>query len=173
MGDDTDAGRRRTLKLLLGTGCAVVAAAAFGPPIAYVVARPPGAGTGARWVRIARADDLVEAKPRRVAIVADRHAAWITEKAVELGSVWVTRRGDSVIALAAACPHLGCTIGAASDGVGFECPCHDSYFGADGVRQHGPSPRDMDPLATRIVDGFVEVDFRSYRPGTEDRVETA
>lgn len=173
MGDAADAGRRRTLKLLLGTGCAAVALAALGPPIAYVVARPPGDAAGEHWVRVARLADLAEAAPRRVAIVADRHAAWITEKAVELGSVWLTRRGDAVVALAAACPHLGCTIGAASDGVGFECPCHDSYFGADGVRQHGPSPRDMDPLATRIVDGFIEVDFRSYRPGTEDRVETA
>lgn len=173
MADDPDAGRRRTLKLLLGTGCAAVAAAALGPPIAYVVARAPSDATGAHWVRVARLDDLVEAKPCRVAVIADRHAAWITEKAVELGSVWLTRRGDSVVALAAACPHLGCTLGAAADGVGFECPCHESYFGADGVRQHGPSPRDMDPLATRVADGFVEVDFRSYRSGTEDRVETA
>lgn len=173
MADDPDAGRRRTLKLLLGTGCAAIAAAALGPPIAYVVAPAPGGTGGERWVRVAKLADLKEGAPRRVAVVADRHAAWITEKAVELGSVWLTRRGDAVVALAAACPHLGCTIGAAADGVGFECPCHDSYFGADGVRQHGPSPRDMDPLVTRLTDGFVEVDFRTYRPGAEDRVETA
>lgn len=173
MANDPDAGRRRTLLLLLGTGCAALATAAVAPPIAYVVAHAAGEGGAERWVRTVRLADLAEAAPRRVAIVADRHAAWITEKAVELGSVWLTRHGDAVTALSATCPHLGCTIGAAPDGVGFACPCHDSYFLADGAREHGPSPRDMDPLATRVVDGFVEVSFKSFRAGVEERVEIA
>ncbi len=173
MADDPDAGRRRTLKLLLGGGCAAIAAAALGPPLAYVALRAPGAGTGEKWVRTVLLSALGEGTPVRVAIVADRHAAWITEHAVELGSVWLVRKGDVVTALSAACPHLGCTIGAAPDGVGFACPCHDSYFHADGSREHGPSPRDMDPLATRVADGFVEVDFRTFRVGAEERVEIA
>ncbi len=173
MATDPDAGRRRTLKLLLGTGCAALATAAVAPPIAYVIARAPGDAGGDRWVRTVKLTDLVEGKPRRVAIIADRHAAWITERAVELGSVWLVRQGDAVTALSATCPHLGCTIGAAPDGTGFACPCHDSYFQANGAREHGPSPRDMDPLTTRITDGFVEVSFKSFRAGVEERVEIA
>ncbi|CAN5774417.1 hypothetical protein BH09MYX1_BH09MYX1_35310 [soil metagenome] len=166
-------GRRRALKILLGTGCAALGLAVLAPPLAYVVARPPGAGGSERWVRTILLAELAPGTPRRVAIIADRHAAWTTERAVELGSVWITRRGDDVVVLSASCPHLGCTIGAAGDGTGFVCPCHDSSFSVDGKRDHGPSPRDMDPLAARVVDGFVEVSFKEFRPGTEERVEIA
>jgi cytochrome b6-f complex iron-sulfur subunit/menaquinol-cytochrome c reductase iron-sulfur subunit len=31
----------------------------------------------------------------------------------------------------------------------------------------------MDPLATRVVDGWVEVDFRRYRDGTSELQEIA
>jgi len=160
------------LELLVGAGGVALACAAAAPPVAYVLA--PGAergGGGARWIRTVRLDALDEGVPRRVAVVADRRAAWVTEKAVELGSVWLVRRGETVRALSAECPHLGCTIASATDGAGFACPCHDSYFTADGHRQDGPSPRDMDTLAARVTDGWIEVDFRSFRTGVPNQVE--
>ena len=157
---------------LLGAGGAALVCAAVAPPIAYVLA-PAGkrGGGGERWVRTVRLDALDEGVTRRIAVIDDRRAAWVTEKSVELGSVWLVRRGETVQALSAECPHLGCTVTSAPDGAGFACPCHDSYFTADGHRQEGPSPRDMDPLVARVTDGWVEVDFRSFRTGVPDRVE--
>jgi len=172
VGKDNRPNRRRVLELLVGAGGVALACAAAAPPIAYILA--PAAkrgGGGERWVRTVRLDALEEGVARRVALVADRRAAWVTEKNVELGSVWLLRRGETVQALSAECPHLGCTIARAPDNAGFACPCHDSYFAVDGRRQDGPSPRDMDALAWRVTDGWVEVDFRSFRTGVPDQVE--
>lgn len=65
------------------------------------------------------------------------------------------RSGEAVRALSAVCPHLGCSIDLAPDSQGFACPGHASRFGLDGAAHAGPSPRDLDPLATRLVDGWL------------------
>jgi cytochrome b6-f complex iron-sulfur subunit/menaquinol-cytochrome c reductase iron-sulfur subunit len=119
-----------------------------------------------------------------VKIVSDVRDAWKLEKDADLGAVWLIRTGGAVRALSVVCPHLGCSIGvrdvppsagpstgATEDKKGFACPCHDSSFSIDGKRQDGPSPRDMDSLATRITDGVVEIDFRRFRQGTPERIE--
>jgi cytochrome b6-f complex iron-sulfur subunit/menaquinol-cytochrome c reductase iron-sulfur subunit len=74
-----------------------------------------------------------------------------------------------VVCFSVICPHLGCSVNAEPGNKGFQCPCHTSAFDADGKRVAGPSPRDMDALATRIAGGFVEVDFRKYRIGIAER----
>jgi len=105
--------------------------------------------------------------------VADERDAWTLTKDVELGAAWLVRRGESVLAWSSTCPHLGCAI-RAGDGAGeggFSCPCHASTFAGDGKRGEGPSPRDMDALATKVEEGFVVVDFRKYRTGTPEKVE--
>jgi Rieske Fe-S protein len=122
-------------------------------------------------VKTLRLDQLRENEPKRVAIVSDRRDAWNYEKGVELGSVWLVKRGDKVLALSAVCPHLGCSVNATAAGT-FACPCHTSAFDGDGKRKSGPSPRDMDSLSTKIEDGFVTVDFRRFRIGVDEKVET-
>jgi cytochrome b6-f complex iron-sulfur subunit/menaquinol-cytochrome c reductase iron-sulfur subunit len=116
-----------------------------------------------------RLTDLREHEPRRVALVSDRVDAWSRERDVELGSIWLVRRGEAVVAFSAVCPHLGCSVNASDKG--FACPCHTSAFDAGGKRTSGPSPRDLDALATRIEDGFVAVDFRRFRIGIPEKVE--
>lgn len=117
-----------------------------------------------------RLDQLKEGEPKRVAIVAERKDAWVVDKNVELGSVWLVKRGDKVLAFSAVCPHLGCSVNAADKG--FACPCHTSAFDADGKKVSGPSPRDLDGLGIKIEDGFVAVDFKKFRIGVAERVET-
>ena len=162
--------RRNLLKVVLASGAAALCASALAPPIAYVVAKRGGAG-GEKWVKTVRLDQLPEGRPRKVKIISDVRDAWKLEKDSELGAVWLVRNGDKVRALSVVCPHLGCSIGASEGGKGFSCPCHDSSFTADGKRQNGPSPRDMDALETRVTDGVVEVDFRRFRQGTPERIE--
>ena len=162
---------RRALIMAAAAGTCAIAAGA-GIPAALVVLSPLRAtaiGTG-RWVRTLRVDQLKENEPKRVAIVSDRRDAWTVEKNVELGSVWLVKRGDKVLAFSAVCPHLGCSINATGDA--FACPCHTSAFDADGKRKSGPSPRDMDTMATKVEDGFVAVDFRRFRIGVAEKVET-
>jgi cytochrome b6-f complex iron-sulfur subunit/menaquinol-cytochrome c reductase iron-sulfur subunit len=153
--------------------CAIAAATAI-PAAAFVAAPLSSKGGGGRWVRTLRLDQLVEGQPKRVAIVDDRRDAWTVERGVELGSVWVVKHGNGVTAFSAVCPHLGCSVNVAPEGgaaAGFACPCHTSAFGPDGKRKSGPSPRDMDVLATRVEEGFVAVDFRRFRIGVHEKVE--
>jgi menaquinol-cytochrome c reductase iron-sulfur subunit len=164
---------RRGVTLAIVAGSCAVAAALVVPVTAFVAGPASSKGAGGRWVRTLRLAELVENEPKRVAIVDDRRDAWTLERGVELGSVWLVTRGEKITALSAVCPHLGCSVnvapGAAS--TGFACPCHTSAFDRDGKRTSGPSPRDMDQLATRLEDGFVVVDFRRFRIGVEDKVE--
>jgi len=162
--------RRNLLKVVLASGAAALCASALAPPIAYVVAKRGGAG-GKKWVKTVRLDQLPEGRPRKVKIVSDVRDAWKLDKDAELGAVWLIRNGNDVRALSVACPHLGCSINTNENDKGYTCPCHDSSFTAEGKRESGPSPRDMDVLDTRLVEGFVEVDFRRFRHGTPERVE--
>lgn len=164
---------RRALTLAVVAGSCAIAAAAAIPAAAFVAAPVAEKSAGGRWVKTMKLADLAEGRPRRVAIVDDRRDAWTLERAVELGSVWLVRKGDLATAFSAVCPHLGCSVNVAADAAqGFSCPCHTSAFDPAGKRTSGPSPRDLDTLATRIEDGFVVVDFRRFRIGVPERVET-
>jgi cytochrome b6-f complex iron-sulfur subunit/menaquinol-cytochrome c reductase iron-sulfur subunit len=174
MADDDQAprgGRRTLLVLAAGAGACAIGAAVAIPAAAFVAAPLSSGAGGGRWVKTLRLDQLKEGEPKRVAIVADRRDAWTVERDVELGSVWLVKRGDKVTAFSAVCPHLGCSVNATSNGA-FACPCHTSAFDADGKKKSGPSPRDLDTLATKIEDGFVAVDFRRFRIGIAEKVET-
>ena len=171
---EEDAGRRRALKLLVGTGSVAFACALAAPAAVFVSAPANEAGGGGkqRWIKTVRLDALVDAEPKKVAIIADQRDAWTLTKDVELGAVWLVRHGDKVLALSAICPHLGCSVDVrAGDGKGFGCPCHTSSFDPAGHRTGGPAPRDMDALETRIDAGFVLVDFRKFRMSVPQQIE--
>ena len=163
---------RRALIMAAAAGTCAIAAGAGIPAALLVMAPLRATASSGRWVKTLRADQLKENEPKRVAIVSDRRDAWTVEKNVELGSVWLVKRGDKVLAFSAVCPHLGCSINATGEGGAFACPCHTSAFDPDGKRKSGPAPRDMDTMATKIEDGFVAVDFRRFRIGVAEKVET-
>ncbi len=165
--------RRSAIRLLVGAGSLAWAGALAVPAVRFLVP-PDGDGPGReRWIRVARLADLPPGEPRRLAVSGDVHDAWAVSAGARLGSVWLVREGEHVRAFSAACPHLGCTVEHAPGSVGFTCPCHTSRFGAGGEILDGPSPRGLDPLAARVAGGFVEVDFRRFRPGGAERVEAA
>lgn len=62
------------------------------------------------------------------------------------GPVILVRRGASVIALSARCPHLGCQIHRQDRGA-LVCSCHGSRFGLDGRFVSGPAGQDLPRLA--------------------------
>ncbi len=167
-------GRRKALKVLTVVGSAAFCGA-LAVPTAIFIAAPvkKGDDVGRRWVRTLKADALREGEPKKVAIVMDEHDAFSVQKNVELGAAWLVRRGETIVAYSVVCPHLGCSINLEAEGKGFSCPCHTSAFSPDGNRIAGPSPRDMDSLATRIEAGFVEIDFHKFRIGVPEKVEIA
>jgi cytochrome b6-f complex iron-sulfur subunit/menaquinol-cytochrome c reductase iron-sulfur subunit len=147
-------------------GCGALAV----PTLRFVVEPAAGGAGSGRWIKTVRLEALPEGQPKRVELVADHRDAWTLETAVALGAAWLVREGNAARAWSTTCPHLGCAINRAPTGPGFACPCHDSAFDGEGRRLTGPSPRDLDTLATRVEDGYVLVEFRRFRQGAPEKV---
>jgi cytochrome b6-f complex iron-sulfur subunit/menaquinol-cytochrome c reductase iron-sulfur subunit len=157
------------LRLLAAVAGAAGCSALAYPVLSVVVAPASAGGSGGRWIPTVPLDSLAEGQPTRVELVADHRDAWTLEKAVQLGAAWVVRKGTAVVAWSVVCPHLGCAIAALPAAAGFNCPCHDSSFDPEGRRLNGPSPRDLDTLATRVDAGVVSIEFRRFRQGTSEK----
>ena len=70
-----------------------------------------------------------------------------------------------IVALRAACTHLGCITLWQESEQRFRCPCHGSAFTKEGVNVEGPAPRPLERCAIRIADdGRLEIDTaRTFR----------
>ncbi|HEY4118616.1 MAG TPA: Rieske (2Fe-2S) protein [Byssovorax sp.] len=165
-------GRRRALELVVLAGSAAFGVVVAAPAARLAMADAGGAASASRWLPVARLADLPIGRPVRAAVKGDARDAFTLTRGEELGAVWLVRDGETVRALSTTCPHLGCAIDvadASKPDAGFACPCHTSRFSADGAVTSGPSPRAMDRLDTRLVDGHVEVDFKRFRQGVTGR----
>lgn len=96
---------------------------------------------------------------------------WTRHPPTTVGAVFLRREGDAVRAFSTICPHLGCGIDFDGRAGKFACPCHESWFELDGGVSSGPSPRGMDELEAKVVDGHVQVKFEKFKIGTSDKVK--
>lgn len=161
--------RRRVLEAIAGVVATVVGVVVAGPAAAFLTfpTRRRTVFGGDEPIEVARLDALPEGKPVRVTVKArKRRDAWTAFLDVTLGACWLVRRGERVSALSTICPHAGCAVDWDEAGGAFVCPCHDSRFSVDGIRQAGPSPRPLDALDVAITDGRVQVSWRRFRTAT-------
>ncbi len=164
--------RRGMLKTLTALGSAVVAGVLAVPGAGYVLdpllRRRKGEG---EYRTVAAIAQLSDDAPTSFSFIGELRDAWMRARNRQLGTVWLQKRGDQVLAHSAECPHLGCKIRWNQGEGRFFCPCHDSSFDRDGKVLSGPSPRDMDTLEARVREGLVEIRFKRYRTNTRDRNE--
>ena len=163
------------------TACIVAA------PILRFVFIPHGGTTATRgFQRIAPFSLTNPGRPVRITVSADRTDGFIHYPPGPIGVVWLVRNPDGagssdngLRCFQSICPHLGCAINFARDRGVFFCPCHASEFAADGARNFGPAPRNMDELPCRIAgpddDGqrWVEIQYREFRTGTQQPIPKA
>ena len=154
---ESEASRRALLgRAAIGAGAGAAILAAW-PALAALLSRGSDPAPGELpFLPVAREDQIGEL-PTRFPLSAPMRDGWLTVLR-ELGAVWIFRhpgRGDSLIALSASCPHLGCGVERAPNG--YFCPCHESQFDESGARLSGPSPRGLDRLAVRLEHGQVWV----------------
>jgi Rieske Fe-S protein len=71
--------------------------------------------------------------------------------------------------LSAVCPHEGCEVAWEQAINRFSCPCHESYFAADGSRLSGPARRDLDLLPVRVQDDKLQVQYQAFENNVEER----
>lgn len=122
-------------------------------------------------------EDNVTETPRQFDLFEDRQDAWIRYAGQKVGSVFLRRKGDRILAFQASCPSGGCTIRldaetnphSGAEELLFFCPCHGARFDLEGKRLDTVAPRDMDTLEVR-VHGLVFVEFTRFRYGIAEKV---
>lgn len=156
---------RRNFLLLVPLGIfAGVAATVM--TAAFRFLRPTFIRSEAKWSDVAPVALLQGEKPIMRSIIAEHQAGWAST--VEEHFVYVLPKQNQV--LSSVCPHEGCNVSWRDAENEFFCPCHDSYFAADGSRTRGPSRRGLDPLPTREKDGVLQVQYQTFINNTEERI---
>ncbi len=166
--------RRTLLKVLSGVFGGGAAVAVAGPAVRALV-DPAGkvtvSGAG-EFVPVAALDAVPDdGSPVNVPVIVEAPKdGWNKLPATQVGTIFLARKEQSIMALSTICPHLGCGIDYSASSKQFVCPCHDSSFTEDGAVAAGPSPRGMDSLETRVKDGKIEVRFEKFKIGTTEKV---
>ncbi len=167
--------RRRFLDHLWKTLAGLFAAGAALPALVFWWRSPP-TGDGEVWVDLGSAPKIPEGEWLSKAFVYERRDRWRIEQAREL--VYLKRDGRSFRVLSAVCPHTGCLVkrsvsrsrASGATVKGFTCPCHKSFFDADGRSVEGPSPRDLDELEWKVEKRRLKVRYQRFRPGISETV---
>ncbi len=159
-------GRRKFLLLLplgiFASMAGVIAAAAF----RFLRPVSVSATQQATWLDVAPVAELKGEKPLMRAVRAERSAGWATT--FEEQNIFILPKQNHQ-ALSSICPHEGCQVVWRDESNDFFCPCHDSFFAADGAHVSGPARRGLDQLPSREKDGMLQVQHQSFVNNTEER----
>jgi Rieske Fe-S protein len=153
---------RRSFIRLLPLGVVAGVIASIGGA-AFRFLRPRLAAASGRWLDVAIVSELTGPQPIGRTVVAEHIAGWAVT--TEEHNVFVLpAKGNQV--LSAICPHEGCEVTWEQNRNRFSCPCHESYFTADGSRISGPATRGLDTLPMRVQDGKLQVQYVSQEQAT-------
>ncbi|MEO7115500.1 MAG: Rieske 2Fe-2S domain-containing protein [Caldimonas sp.] len=161
--------RRSFFGVLLGIGTVGMGAILSVPVLRYVL-YPLYAKSGKGvWSSIGEMDKFSNlSKPILAPVDLKRVDGWREVDSSQ--TVYVTKDAKGTLAvLSSVCPHLGCTVDWRNGEHDFYCPCHASVFKSDGEYVSGPSPRGMDPLPNKVVDGKLMVKFEYFRENVRNR----
>ena len=159
--DTTQNSRRSFLKLLPLGVLAGVFASIGGAAFRFL--RPRLSGATDAWLDVASLSELSGPQPLMRKIFAEQIAGWAITS--EEHNVFVLPAKNNQV-LSAICPHEGCEVAWESQQNRFACPCHESYFAADGSRISGPTSRGLDSLPMRVQDGKLQVQYVSKEQAT-------
>ncbi len=108
--------------------------------------------------------------PQKFAVFDDIINAWNKQPNQPIGSVWLRKINNQVIAFNVTCPHLGCAVEHRSAQGDFYCPCHTSAFALDGKKLNQIPPRDMDSLDVKVSGNDIWIKFQNFRGATSEKV---
>lgn len=156
---------RRNFLLLIPLGiCAGVFGAIATAALRFL--RPVATEQEMKWLNVGEVAQLTGERPVMRSVIAEHRAGWAST--LEEHFVYVLPKQNHQV-LSSICPHEGCNVAWRDDINQFICPCHDSFFGADGARLSGPSRRGLDPLPSREENGMLQVQYKFFINNTEER----
>jgi Rieske Fe-S protein len=124
---------------------------------AFRFLRPRLVAPSEQWLDVANVSELTGAQPLAKKIVAEHVSGWAVTTAEHNVFVLPAKNNQVVSPI---CPHEGCEVTWEPSTNRFACPCHESFFSADGARVSGPARRDLDLLPTRVQDGKLQVQYK-------------
>jgi menaquinol-cytochrome c reductase iron-sulfur subunit len=148
---------RRSFLELLPLGVLAGVFASIGGA-AFRFLRPRVMAASEHWLDVAAVTDLSGPQPVVKKVVAEQVSGWAVT--LEEHNVFVLPAKNNQV-VSPVCPHAGCEVLWEQAANRFSCPCHESYFAADGSRISGPSPRGLDALPSRVQDGKLQVQYRT------------
>ena len=164
--------RRRFLRWISAVG-ATVSAAVVGIP-SFLAFISPGfrRESPSRWVKLGETALLDIGVPIKRDFSQSVSDAWVEGRVQN--SVWLySEDGEQFTAYNGRCTHLGCGFAFDTEKKVFHCPCHHGLFDVKtGAVVGGPPPRGLDTLPVRVEDGEVLVEFKNYRAGIAEKIET-
>jgi menaquinol-cytochrome c reductase iron-sulfur subunit len=164
--------RRSFLGVLLGLASTTVAALLAVPVVRFLVYPLTSGSTSSGWsVAGSLSEVTASSVPVSRALHLKERDGW--REIDSSPTVYLIRNGNSVQALSAICPHLGCTIPWDAARKEFVCPCHGGVFAPDGHYLSGPPRRGMDTLQTKVTNGNVMVKYQTFRPDVPNKQVTS
>jgi len=104
--------------------------------------------------------------PLRFSLIADKIDAWNLFRNQTIGTVYLRKLANQVIAFNDTCPHLGCKVDYKSSSKTFFCPCHASAFSLEGAKTNDIPPRGLDTLEVKVDSGNrVWVKYENFQRG--------
>lgn len=155
--------RRSFFGVLLGIGTAGMGALLAVPVLRYVLYPLYAKSSRTKWSHVGAMEEFSDlSQPILKTVGLKQIDGWSEVDSSQ--SVYVAKGANGELeVLSAICPHLGCSVSWNKTHDEFICPCHNSIFKPDGKLISGPSPRGMDTLPHKVVDGKLMVEFEYFR----------
>jgi menaquinol-cytochrome c reductase iron-sulfur subunit len=148
--------RQEFLKLLSFTGSGLIAFV-IGIPGAAFFLNYLFVPESRQWIKIGAIDSFKEGETVDVVFKDPYRLPW--EGVTARRTTWLRRvRGDTFLAFAINCTHLGCPIRWEAKAELFLCPCHGGVFYSNGDVAGGPPPRPLHQYPVRVRQGYVEIE---------------
>ncbi|MDP1759361.1 MAG: ubiquinol-cytochrome c reductase iron-sulfur subunit [Thermodesulfovibrionales bacterium] len=142
-----DITRRRFMEIGIGVMGGFIGATSVFPIIGFITA-PSLKQEEEKWIDIGAINDFPPGTYIRGIMESQIKDGWYITK--ERALCWIKVDGDKIIAVSAACTHLGCNVYWDEASKNFKCPCHAGVYDSEGKVIKGPPPRALDRLQVKV-----------------------
>ncbi len=154
MGDESGMDRRRFMEAGIYTITGAITVVSGIALVRFAIG-PSFRPERVKWIEV-ELDDAAARNSNftRVILEYEKKDGWLTANARSLA--YVKRKSqDEVVAISAACTHLGCIVTWDEDQQFFKCPCHNGRYNAEGEVISGPPPKPLRRHRTKIEDNRI------------------
>lgn len=167
---DTPTGTRRTFfQWVISVAAGLIGVSLTIPLVGYVIS-PALKRREKPWVEVGGVDELTAGEPKQLDYVATMRDGYLETKAHK--AVWAIKQLEGqVTVFSPLCTHLGCGYHWDREERKFKCPCHGSIYDISGQVLHGPAPRHLDVLPSKVENGRLIVVYKEFKSGVPQQVE--